>query len=479
MQIKYRFTQLLRYCIHVMICLCLFMATCFAGGGFELSDLNTNWDKALQIATFDVDVTPTVGYNLAYDPVAKTWDLGLRAKGVVILGAGEPIVFCAVDWISIANEGMDLFRESIAKTVRTSIHRVTVNVLHQHDAPMFDSGAEQIMRDAGLDPSDFGKSSFDGAFPKIALQRILNAIEQSLKNNLHSITHIGMGKGIVKKVASNRNIYGPDGKVRTTRYSSSRNKNIRDEPEGTIDPEVSVISFWNGDTPVAVVSFYATHPQSYYRTGVPNPDFVGVARFLRQLAVPDALHIHFNGAAGDVAAGKYNDGSHENRLILAQRLAKGMKQAWDNTVKYPITAEAVDWYYEPVTLPPAKFLFDREEELQKNNDLLKKSSGNARKIAFLRRVLAGKKIDIACLKLGDARVLFLPGEPIVAYQLAAKAMRPDLFVSVSGYGDKGPGYIGTKKQYMKGGYEVSETASNVAPEVEDVLMNAMKKLLNK
>ena len=28
-------------------------------------------------------------------------------------------------------------------------------------------------------------------------------------------------------------------------------------------------------------------------------------------------------------AGKYNDGTPENRGILAQRLAKGMKQAWE------------------------------------------------------------------------------------------------------------------------------------------------------
>jgi glycosyltransferase involved in cell wall biosynthesis/gas vesicle protein len=54
---------------------------------------------------------------------------------------------------------------------------------------------------------------------------------------------------------------------------------------------VSLISFWNNDKPIAVLSYYASHPQSYYRTGVANPDFPGIARFLRQLAVPDALHI--------------------------------------------------------------------------------------------------------------------------------------------------------------------------------------------
>ena len=82
-------------------------------------------------------------------------------------------------------------------------------------------------------------------------------------------------------------------------------------------PSLSLVSLWNGERPVAVLSYYATHPQSYYRTGLPNPDFPGLARFLRQLAVPAALHVHFTGAGGNIGAGKYNDGSPENRLALA------------------------------------------------------------------------------------------------------------------------------------------------------------------
>jgi len=65
------------------------------------------------------------------------------------------------------------------------------------------------------------------------------------------------------------------------------------------------------------------------------------------------------------------------------------------------------------------------------------------------------------------------------YQLAAKAERPDLFVAMAAYGDYGPGYIGTAVAYQQGGYEVTEYASsNVAPEVEGVLMTAIKKLLH-
>ncbi|HWV33678.1 MAG TPA: hypothetical protein VN038_28685 [Dyadobacter sp.] len=45
--------------------------------------------------------------------------------------------------------------------------------------------------------------------------------------------------------------------------------------------------------------------------------------------------------------------------------------------------------------------------------------------------------------------------------------------------DLGAGYIGTADAYKKGGYEVSDRASNVAPEVEGVLMKAMFQLLQK
>ena len=128
-----------------------------------------------------------------------------------------------------------------------------------------------------------------------------------------------------------------------------------------IDPEVSLVCFWNEEKPLAVLSFYATHPQSYYLTRIANPDFPGIARFMRQLAVPDALHIHFNGAGGNIAAGKYNDGSHENRLILAKRLADGMKRAWENTKKTSVTCSMINWDVRSIALPPA----DKLEDMRK------------------------------------------------------------------------------------------------------------------
>ena len=57
-------------------------------------------------------------------------------------------------------------------------------------------------------------------------------------------------------------------------------------------------------------------------------------------------------------------------------------------------------------------------------------------------------------------------------------MRPDLHVMMAAYGQYGPGYIGTAAAYPEGGYETGLNVSSVAPEVESVLMGAMRKLLN-
>ena len=87
------------------------------------------------------------------------------------------------------------------------------------------------------------------------------------------------------------------------------------------------------------------------------------------------------------------------------------------------------------------------------------------------------KIDLSCLRLKQVDILHMPGELFVEYQLAAKAQRPDLFVAMAAYGDYGPGYVGTAIAYEQVGYETQPASSNVAPEVEGVLMGAIKKLL--
>lgn len=451
-----------------IIFLIISVCSCHKVLAITADSLKHNNQTPLGISTFDVDATPPIGSHLTYDSMVNSWDLGLRAKGFVLTGAGKPIVVCSVDWIGISNDSQDEFKTALANAAGTTPERVALHAIHQHDAPTSDFGAERILIAAGLKPL-----SFEGSFSREVIHRLAVALKGSLAK-AQPITHLGLGSARVYKVSSNRRIIGTNGLVRASRTSATKDSAIRAEPEGLIDPMVSLISFWNKDKPVAVLSYYATHPQSYYRTGVANPDFPGIARFMRQLAVPDALHIHFNGAGGNITAGKYNDGSKVNRLILAQRLADGMKRAWDSTKREPIDATKVAWAIEPITIPLKDDLISMEQKMKTETPVF--LANNMSKLVLLRRQEAGKKIDLTCLKLGSARIVHLPGEPFIEYQLAAKAFRKDLFVAVAGYGDYAPGYICNEEGYRQGGYEAGQ-ASAANPKIEKTLMEAIQKLL--
>jgi hypothetical protein len=293
------------------------------------------------------------------------------------------------------------------------------------------------------------------------------------------VTHLGLGEGTVEKVASNRRILGPDGKVQHVRWTATTDPTVREFPEGVVDPVIKSISFWENDRAKVVLTYYATHPQSYYRTSKATPDFPGLARNHRQQGT-GVLHIHFNGAGGNIGAGKYNDGARENRQVLADRMAAGMTQAWERTRKIPVSAADVKWKSVAVALPSSPFLNEQKLLADLRNTALptQKRVAAACGLAWLRRCQAGDKIDIACLSVGSCRVLHMPGELFVEYQLAAQQMRTDLFVAMAAYGDYAPWYIGTEIGYSQGGYETGPDASFVAPTVEQVLVTAMRQLLD-
>jgi len=449
----------------------------------------------IRVGIFNVDATPPLGSPVAY-AAARKIDDPLSARGIVVLGSGDPIVLCAIDWIGIANGGHQIWREQLAEAAGTTADRVAVHALHQHDGPRCDFSAEELLASVGL-----GNMRMDPVFARQTIKKVGEGIQQAIAN-AQPVTHIGLGQAKVDKVASNRRLLGPDGKVSLFRMSSWKIepriadwlKKFSDKegyrlspfypeeamaaPEGVIDPFVKMISFWNGDQPVVCLTYYACHPQSYFGQGDVTCEFVGIARNQREdeTKVP---HVHFNGAGGNIAAGKYNDGSPEMRKVLTARMADGMRRAWEATKKQPLTADAVEWRVAPVQIPPRDVLVESELEKTLHDetaDFTARASA-AGKLSFLRRRKAGIPIYLTGLKLGNAYIVHMPGELFVEYQLNAQKLRPDDFVCMAAYGETGLGYIGTEIAYSQGGYETSPNISNTAPSVEKVLMGGVKQLL--
>lgn len=427
--------------------------------------------QRLRVGVFEADVTPPIGSPVAYAITRSVVD-PLSARGLVFFIEGQqPVVMCAVDWIGISNESQDIWKRELADAAHTTTDRVSVHVLHQHDGVVGDYTMEKIMNEYGIK-----NTPFDSTFQRKAIHNVAASVAAAARNP-QEVTHIGFGQAKVEKVASNRRILGSDGKVEFSRWSSGNDSIVMSKPEGLVDPWLKCVSLWHNEKPVAVITFYASHPQSYYGKGDVTCEFIGRARNNREKAL-NVPHIHFNGAGGNITTGKYNNGTDSLRTILTRRMETALKMAWENTRKSAVEG-SMTWNTSKVTLPVStKF---SEEKLRatladtsaKHADVIVA----AERLAWLERSKEGATVTVSALRLGKLWFLNLPGELFVEYQLAAQKMRPGEQVCTAAYEDLGPGYIGTAIAYEQGGYEDSPASSGVSPEVEEVLMGAIRKVL--
>jgi hypothetical protein len=429
-------------------------------------------ETKLTLATFATEITPPVGHPCMGGGIAPVKEVidPLFAHGFVLQGVGKPVCFVALDWCEVRNGAYDLFRDKIAKALATEPARVMLCALHQHDAPIADLEAQQL-----LEQHKAKGAICDLAFLEKTVGRVADDAKASLKG-AKPVTHIGTGEAKVEKVASNRRYTDADGKVQHNRMSATRDPKIRDAEEGTIDPFLKTLSFWNGDTPLLGLSVYATHPMSYYGRGGVTADFVGMARKLHQTDTRIA-QMYASGCSGNVTAGKYNDGDPGNRPILAERMHKAMSAAWKATKKVPV--KEVAFRSVPLSLEARSSAGFSEAELTKRLKEDPKPFGQclaALGLSWKKRVDAGKPIDLPVLDFGSAAIALLPAESYVEFQLAAQKTRPDAFVLVAGYGECGPGYIPIERAWKENDGNLSDW-SWVNPGSEKRMTDAIEKAL--
>lgn len=400
-----------------------------------------------QLATFSADVTPPLGHALMGGGIApaKQIDDPLFARGFVLSGLGQPVVLASVDWCEIRNDAFARWRTVLAAAAGTTPERVLVTSVHMHDAPVADLEAQRL-----LEQHNSAGSICDLDFHERAVQRVAAALREGLRTR-RPVSHFGIAKARVEKVASNRRFLGPDGKPRFDRTSSTRDPLAHEAQEGTIDPWLRTLSFWDGDRPVAALSCYATHPMSHYGKGGVSSDFVGLARHRRQADDSQVFQIYTSGCSGNVTAGKYNDGSPQNRPALADRIYQAMTVAWKATQRLPIVA--AEFRSVPLRLEP------RDEPGFTLADLRQRLASDAKPfgqclaalgLSWRKAADAGYKIEVPILDFGSAQLLLLPGESYVEYQLLAQQLRPDSFVVTMGYGECAPGYIPTERAWEEG-----------------------------
>ncbi len=425
-------------------------AAVLAGTALATGILSAAETPRLEIATFRCDVTPPMGHPLCggwITPVVGVDD-PLEMIGYVIRGAGAPIVVCTVDWTGVLNEAHIQWRGLLAQAAGTTPERVAIQCVHQHNALFCCPEAERTVQKQGDLPHTFLPD-----FLKSCQERSLTALNAALKN-FRPLTHVAHGQAQVQNVASNRRMFTADGKM-AWRGSATKDAALKMMPDGLIDPWLKTIAFYDGATKVAACHYYATHPMSYYGDGRVCSEFVGIARKQFDAAEPGCTHLYFTGCSGNIAAGKYNDGSKEARVQLTGKIHAGIRASMDRLEPAPITSAA--WATQEI-LPPVRnsFMADNlEQQIANKNTPLALRIRPAMMLSWLRRCEQKIPIVLSGLHLNDVSLLHLPAESFLEYQLRAQKFASNRFVACAAYGDGGPWYIPVKEAYPEGGYEVS------------------------
>ncbi len=426
----------------------------------------------LHLAPFRFDVTPSIGHSLCggwIKPVIAVDD-PLEAIGLILLGVGQPIVICVVDWTGLLNDAHLQWRTALAEAAGTTPDRVAVHCVHQHNAPFVcPFTAALIAAQPGL------PRVYDPAF----FQRCLDAARVAAVAALpraRAVTHIATGSARIEQVASNRRMdRDASGRVGIMRGSKCVDPRLIALPEGRIDPLLRTVAFYDRTEKIAACHYYATHPMSYYGDGRVTSDFCGLARKLRQRDEPHCTHLYFTGCAANIAAGKYNDGTPAARERLTERMYRGLVASEASLKPEPISN--LSWRTAEIFLEPNPTLGpDALKALvAPRTDALAPRYIPAFKLALIDRCTRRLPFFVNALHLDDTVLLHLPAEQFIDIQLYAQSLRPGRMTAVAAYADAGPWYIPPRAEFPFGGYEVE--VAFAAPGTEDALRAAVADLL--
>ena len=425
----------------------------------------------LEIATFRADVTPPMGHPLCggwIKPVVG-YDDSLEAIGYVLRGSGKPIVVCTLDFVGLLNEAHLEWRTAIAQAAGTTPDRVAIQCVHQHNAPFVCPEAERLVKAAGDLPT-----TYDTGYLQQCLDRMLAAVVTALKTP-KPLTAVAHNQAKVSQVASIRRFLNEKGQVDRWRGSATADPALQALPEGEIDPWMKTVAFYSGEQKVAVCHYYASHPMSYYGDGRVSSEFVGLARKQRDGAEPGCVHLYFTGCSGNIAAGKYNDGTPASRIRLTERIHAAMVESEAALKPEPITS--LSWTTSDLLAKPrAEFAVDKLQQ-----QIATKSLGTALRIrgammqAWMQRFESQRPIVLSGLQINQMHLLHLPAESFLEYQFRAQQFAKDRFVACAAYGDGGPWYIPVEVCYPQGGYEVSVAFCD--PEIDGLMTKGIQTLL--
>ncbi|MEZ6108757.1 MAG: hypothetical protein R3B96_22410 [Pirellulaceae bacterium] len=215
------------------------------------------------IAPFSLDVTIPLDHRCMGVLPTKSQRIvdPLQLHGLVVWGAEQPIVFCAVDWCEIRNGAYDQMRATVATAAGTVPEAVLLSALHQHDAPVVDTTAGELLAAQGLADELYQAEFF------------ADVLTASIKRCVTPVSRLKRSRTLVSdkpKSWTSRPTAASSSRTGASAFAakSQRERSPIGRGRSRLDRSVlRTLSFWDGDRPLAAIHSYATHPMSYYGRG--------------------------------------------------------------------------------------------------------------------------------------------------------------------------------------------------------------------
>ncbi len=451
--------------------------------------------EQLQAGTGVADISPAPGipqggWGAQMHQRSRGNDLPLQARALVLQSGGERLAIVDADAIGFDTAVTERIMTAICATAGLSRDRVRFSCTHTHSGP--NTFRLPMIRE-GLDMA----LSYIEALPG----QIAGAVWQASRTLRPARFGIALGECDI-----NVNRRSQDGEQRTF---------VGHNEAGVVDRTVSLLRF---DTtvgqPIATILHYACHPTTMaWENEFVTPDYPGAAKRVVEESLGGAC-LFLQGATGDLGPRRGFTGDLKVYRRLGTILGhEAAKLAW-NIDTQPTRLELrgiqesgarIGLYDEvPVEKPPtvlrmksttvdlpARLQPDPDEmeriaqlrrselsELQRRGTVQQVRDANARATqagmaADRARLVFGKTSipwPLQVIRIGDAALVSVAGEPFSEIGLRIKAESPFPYTLVSGYSNGGFGYIPTREAFPHGGYEVETTP--LSEEAADVLVSA-------
>lgn len=461
----------------------------------------TNKQPLLAGAAF-ADITPRPGTHLAgseagvHRPAQSIID-PLFAKAVVFDSGDRRMCIVTLDVTIITGDYTQKIRAAIHEKTGITPDAIMVHAIQTHSAPSL--GYFMLDPDFPFEITPENEYLFgaENSYADFAAEAAVRAVVEA-NRNLQPV-RIGMGRGILGGIAFNRRGVRRDGTILMPKPHGRENQPLGITElcclEGPIDPEVGVFCVQDMNMrPLAFLLHYTCHPvnvfgqrETFYAV---SADWPGAwTQNMRKLFGAEVVPLVLNGCCGNI--NPWNPFAPDDRpdhrrmghelAVMSERVLYSLKFA---------ESAALDWKIKHVALPyrdiPPERLREVEDILSKNPQPPRGENGevdprwfraaSTRSSELCRKREPEFSYEIQVLRIGDAAIVGLPGEPFVEGQLEIKTNSRAPYTFVAHLTSHYVGYLPTRAAYARGGHEANAEVtywSKLAPgSLETVVKNA-------